>query len=135
METGCGLRRTLEQLSRPTDGVLKNRLQENRVSDTHAACLLLPRDITVRFHNFKSQNFKLSVSNPKSKYIVDVSVLSQISNCQGLGRKNKHEMLKTDRIALWVPGIRHRRQPQRPSSLGSLALALPPSVRCLPPMS
>ena len=23
---------------------------------------------TVSFHNFKSQNFKLSVSNPKSKY-------------------------------------------------------------------
>ena len=27
-----------------------------------------------------------------------VSVLSQISNCQGLGRKNKHDILKTDRI-------------------------------------
>ena len=26
-----------------------------------------------------------------------MSVLSQISNCQGLGRKNKHEILKTDR--------------------------------------
>ena len=52
---------------------------------------------TVSFHNFKSQNFKLSVSNPKSKYVVYLSVLSQISNCQGLGRKNKHEILKTDR--------------------------------------
>ena len=41
-------------------------------------------------------NFKLSVSNPKSKYVVYLSVLSQISNCQGLGRKNKHEILKTD---------------------------------------
>ena len=49
------------------------------------------------FHNFKSQNFKLSVSNPKSKYIAYLSVLSQISNCQGLGRKSKHETLKTDR--------------------------------------
>ena len=52
---------------------------------------------TVSFHNFKSRNFKLSVSNPKSKYVAYVSVLSQISNCQGLGRKNKHEILKTDR--------------------------------------
>ena len=42
---------------------------------------------TVSFHNFKSRNFKLSVSNPKSKYVAYVSVLSQISNCQGLGRK------------------------------------------------
>ena len=25
--------------------------------------------LTVSFHNFKSQNFKLSVSNPKSKYV------------------------------------------------------------------
>ena len=45
---------------------------------------------TVRFHIFKSQNFKLSVSNPKDKYVAYVSVLSQISNCQSLGRKNKH---------------------------------------------
>ena len=52
---------------------------------------------TVSFHNFKSQNFKLSVSNPKSKYVAYVSVLSQISNCQCLGRKNKQEILKTDR--------------------------------------
>ena len=51
----------------------------------------------VSFHNFKSQNFKLRVSNPKSKYVVYLSVLSRISNCQGLGRKNKHEILKTDR--------------------------------------
>ena len=54
--------------------------------------------ITVSFHNFKSRNFKLSVSNAKSKYVAYLSVLSQISNCQGLGRKNKHEILKTDRI-------------------------------------
>ena len=53
---------------------------------------------TVSFHNFKSQNFKLSVSNPKSKHVAYVSVLFQISNCQGLGRKTKHEILKTDRI-------------------------------------
>ena len=52
---------------------------------------------TVSFHNFKSQHFKLSVSNPKSKYVAYVSALSQKSNCQGLGRKNKHEILKTDR--------------------------------------
>ena len=49
------------------------------------------------FRNFKSQNFKLSVSNPKSKYVAYSSVLSQISNCQSLGRKNKLEFLKTDR--------------------------------------
>ena len=58
----------------------------------------LPLHPTVSFHNFKSQDFKLSVSNPKNKYVAYVSVLSQISNCQGLGRKNKHEILKTDRI-------------------------------------
>ena len=52
---------------------------------------------TVSFHNFKSQNFKLSVSNPKNKCAAYVSVPSQISNCQSLGRKNKHEILKTDR--------------------------------------
>ena len=51
---------------------------------------------TVSFHDFKSQNFKSSVSNPKSKYVACLSVLSQISDCQGLGRKNKHEILKTD---------------------------------------
>ena len=50
----------------------------------------------VSFHNFKSQNFKSSVSNPKSKYVAYLSVLSQISNCQSLG-KNKHDILKTDR--------------------------------------
>ena len=57
---------------------------------------------TVSFHNFKSQNFKLSVSNPKSKYVAYLSVLSQISNCQGLGRKNKHEILKTDRTTITI---------------------------------
>ena len=31
---------------------------------------------TVSFHNFKSQNFKLSVSNPKSKYVACLSVVS-----------------------------------------------------------
>ena len=53
----------------------------------------------VSFHNFKSQNFKLSVSNPISKYVAYLSIMSNISNCQGPGRKNKHENLKTDRIA------------------------------------
>ena len=52
---------------------------------------------TASFHNFKSQNFKLSVSNPKRKYVAYVSVLSQISNSQGLGRKNNFECLKTYR--------------------------------------
>ena len=54
---------------------------------------------TVSFHNFNWQNFKLNVSNPKSKYVAYLSVLSQISNCQSLGRKNKHGILKTDRMA------------------------------------
>ena len=58
-------------------------------------------EAAVSFHNFKSQNLKLSVSNPKNKYVAYVSVLSQISNCQGLGRKNKHEILKTDRKAIF----------------------------------
>ena len=53
---------------------------------------------TVSFHNFKPQSFKMSVSNPKNKYVAYLSVLSRISNCQSLGRKNKHEILKTDRI-------------------------------------
>ena len=53
--------------------------------------------ISVSFHNFKSQNFKLSVSNPKSKYVAYVSVLSRISICQSLGSKNKFEILKTYR--------------------------------------
>ena len=52
---------------------------------------------TVSFHNFKSQNLKLSVSNPKNKCVAYLYVLSQISNCQSLGRKNKHDILKTDR--------------------------------------
>ena len=51
----------------------------------------------VSFHNFKSQKIKLSVSNPKSKYVAYVSALSRISNCQSLGRKNKFENFKTDR--------------------------------------
>ena len=69
---------------------------------------------TVSFHNFKSQNFKLSVSNPKSKYIANLSVLSQISNCQSLGPKKHDEILKTERtgtgctvMLVQVHGLRH----------------------------
>ena len=61
------------------------------------ATQLDPTRSTVSFHNFKSQKFKLSVSNPKSKYVAHVSVLSRISNCQSLGRKNLFEILKTYR--------------------------------------
>ena len=61
--------------------------------------------ITVSFHNLKSQNFKLSVSNPKNKYVAYVSVLSRISNCQSLGRKNKHDILKTDRIVMIITRV------------------------------
>ena len=59
---------------------------------------------TVSFHNFKSQNFKLSVSKPKNKYVAYLSVLSQITNCLSLGRKNKHEILKTDRTCRALGG-------------------------------
>ena len=45
-----------------------------------------------------NREFRIERLNPKSKYVVYLSVLSQISNCQGLGRKNKHEISKTDRI-------------------------------------
>ena len=60
-----------------------------------AGALSGPEMGTVSFHNFKSQNFKSSVSNPNSKYVAYVSVLSQISDSQGLGRKNNFEILKT----------------------------------------
>ena len=33
---------------------------------------------TVSFHNFKSQEFKLSISNPKNKCVAYLFVLSQI---------------------------------------------------------
>ena len=39
------------------------------------------------------------VSNPESKYVAYVSVLSRISNSQGLGRKSKFEILKTYRTS------------------------------------
>ena len=72
---------------------------------------------TVSFHNFKSQNFKLSVSNPKSKYVAYVSVVSRISNCQSLGRKSKHDISKTDPRAAsdhWHRGRgKHPRGPPR----------------------
>ena len=55
-------------------------------------CLAAASPTTVSFHNFKSQNFKLSASNPKNKYVAYVSALSQISNCQGLGCRNKLEI-------------------------------------------
>ena len=51
----------------------------------HIHTLLMPvphAQDTVNVHNFKSQNFKLSVSNPKSKHVACLSVLSRISNCQ-----------------------------------------------------
>ena len=57
--------------------------------------------VTVSFHNFKSRNFKLSVSNPKSKHVACLSVLSQNSNRQGLGRRDKFEILKADRRPAW----------------------------------
>ena len=41
----------------------------------------------------------------KSKHVAYVSVLSQISNSQGLGRKNNFEILKTDRSNSEAPGM------------------------------
>ena len=56
--------------------------------------------VMASFHKFKSQDFKSSVSNPKNKHVAYVSVLSQISNCQGLGRKNNFKCLKTYRSGI-----------------------------------
>ena len=54
----------------------------------------------VGFHNLNLRIFHLRVSNP-NKLIVDVVLTRcRISMCQGLGRKNKHEHLKTDRTAI-----------------------------------
>ena len=70
--------------------ILKQDLQTRFIEPVAPIPLPLGALLTVCFHDFKSQNFKLSVSNPKSKYVAYLSVLSQISNRQGLGRKNKH---------------------------------------------
>ena len=67
------------------------------ISITNIISITTTINVGRSFRNFKSQNFKLSVSNSKSKYVAYSSVLSRISNCQGLGRKNKYEILKTDR--------------------------------------
>ena len=72
--------------------------RQRKLPRTSEVYTYIMKYLTVSFHDFKSQNFKLSVSNPKSKYVVYLSVLSQISNCQGLGHKSKHQILKTDRI-------------------------------------
>ena len=90
-----------------------------------SAAVKLP---TVSFHNFKSQNFKLSVSNPKNKYVAYVSVLSQISNCQGLGRKNNFEILKTDRITRRSLG-----NPTLGTNRGSRSLAV--RIGCIPELA
>ena len=79
-----------------------------RLEDAQRRLAVHVRVLTVSFHNFKSQNFKSSVSTPKSKYVAYLSVLSRISNCQGLGRKNKLEILKTDRTRQTV--IHHHQQ-------------------------
>ena len=100
--------------------ILETELKGQAASKTYAwrLTLMFVLDIcvlTVSFHNFKSQNFKLSVSNPKSKYVAYVSVLSRISNSQGLGRKNKLEILKTYRK---IPGSRFRTKAYQHRSLG-----------------
>ena len=51
---------------------------------------------TPGFHNFNLRIFNLRVSNPH-KLMVDVFLTRcRISMCQGLGRKNKRGILKTD---------------------------------------
>ena len=82
--------------------VTNNNATRTRIGRNCALALRLTHRYTVSFHNFKSPNFKLSVSHPKSKYVAYLSVLSQISNCQSLGRKNKHDCLKTDRIGCCI---------------------------------
>ena len=66
----------------------------------------LPCDALSR-NRWRKKKFQLSVSNPKSKYVAYLSVLSQFSNCQGLGRKNKLETLKTDRILYHTSNYKH----------------------------
>ena len=74
---------------------INNTLYRNDTrDDTKYASL---HDTTVGFHHFNLRIFNSRVSNPKNKNVVYLSVLSRISNYQGLGRKNKHENLKTDR--------------------------------------
>ena len=53
------------------------------------------------------------MSNPKNKYVAYVSVLYQISNSQGLGRKNKLEILTTYRKIVYH-GRRGHRGPGAP---------------------
>ena len=55
---------------------------------------------TVSFHNFKSQKFKSSVSNPENKYVA--YFVRTVSNFKlpGSRPQNKHEILKTDRTVL-----------------------------------
>ena len=55
------------------------------------------RGFTASFHNFKSQISNRETQILKGKCVAYLSVLSRISNCQSLGRKNEHEILKTYR--------------------------------------
>ena len=79
---------------------IERERERERERYTHTELAAQEAWTTVSFRNFTSRNFKLSVSNPKRKYLAYLSVLSRISNCQGLGRKNTFEILKTDRIEL-----------------------------------
>ena len=56
-------------------------LNTSTVLNTNTVLLIILNTSTVSFHHFKSQKIKLSVSNPKSKHVAYLSVLSQISNC------------------------------------------------------
>ena len=81
------------QLRQMQQTVLSRTIKQSTIIDTTAKI----RSVFIISNRKKN---KLSVSNPKSNYVAYLSVLSQISNCQGLGHKNKHEILKTDRNIL-----------------------------------
>ena len=48
---------------------INNIIHTNTIINLISISIISIINITVSFHNFKSQNFKLSVSNPKSKYV------------------------------------------------------------------
>ena len=67
-------------------------------------------------NNDNNTTGKIERLKSKNKYVAYVSVLSQILNCQGLGRKNKHEILRSDcndNNHLAARGGRGRRRAER----------------------
>ena len=68
--------------------------------------------ITIYNATYKTTYSRMHLTLPRrdpillGKYVAYWSVLSQISNCQGLGRKNKREVLKNDRSLLRTEAVR-----------------------------